>query len=201
MKKTAYCTKCPAYAKIRGVGGGRMYKVNDIVVYRRDVCRVTELKKNDLTGEMYYVLVPYNSTDNSITMQVPVSNKAGHLRDLVTTEQIDELIQNAPGIETLISKPANMKSQYAALMKGDSLEDLICIIKTSFLRNDERLKNHKKLASIDAEYLNKAEKLLYSELSVALNMSYDESKEFFEQEVAKVSKANAKKKKPAAEKN
>lgn len=186
-----------------------MYKINDVVVYRRDVCRVTGKKKSDFTGEMCYILVPFYSTDNSVTMQVPVSNKAGHLRDLATKEEITELIKNAPGIETLESKPANMKSQYATLMKGDSLEDLICIIKTSYLRNDERLKNHKKLASIDSEYLDKAEKLLYSELSIALDMSYDESKEYFEKEVAKVEKrrlaasarAKAKKadeKKPAA---
>lgn len=168
-----------------------MYKINDVVVYRRDVCRVTGKKKSDFTGEMCYVLVPYDNTDNSVTMQVPVSNKAGHLRDLVTKEEISELIKNAPGIETLESKPANMKSQYATLMKGDSLEDLVCIIKTSYLRNDERLKNHKKLASIDAEYLDKAEKLLYSELSIALGKTYEESKKYFEKEVAKVEKRRA----------
>lgn len=191
MKIATYCSPC-VLCYNAGSGGVLVYKVNDVVVYRRDVCRITGKKKSDFNGEMCYVLVPYNSTDNSVTMQVPVSNKAGHLRDLVSKDQIDELIQNAPGIETLESKPANMKSQYATLMKGDSLEDLICIIKTSYLRNDERMKNHKKLASIDAEYLDKAEKLLYSELSVALDMTYDESKEFFEKEVALVEKRNAK---------
>ena len=181
-------------------GGAQMYKIGDVVVYRRDVCRITGKKKSDFTGEMCYVLVPYNNTDDSVTMQVPVSNKAGHLRDLVTEGQIDELIQNAPDIETLESKPANMKSQYASLMKGDSLEDLVCIIKTSYLRNDERMKNHKKLASIDAEYLDKAEKLLYSELSVAMNMSYDESKAFFEKEVARVEERNSKTRKKSSSK-
>ncbi len=169
-----------------------MYNVDDIVVFRRDVCRVKGRKKSDFTGEMCYILVPYNSTDDSVTMQVPVSNKAGHLRDLVTKEQIEELIRNAPAIETLESKPANMKSQYAALMKGDSLEELICIIKTSYLRNDERMRNHKKLASIDAEYLEKAENFLYSELSVALQMSYEESKAYFEKAVSDIRKAGIK---------
>ena len=163
-----------------------MYNINDVVVYRRDVCQVADLRKSDTTGELCYVLVPYGSTDGSMTMQVPVSNKGGHLRDLISREQIDELIVNTPDIETLESKPANMKSQYAALMKGDSLEDLVCIIKTSYLRNDERMKNHKKLASIDAEYLEKAEKLLFSELSIALGMPYEESKAFFEKEVARI---------------
>ncbi len=164
-----------------------MYKINDIVVYRRDVCRVVDIRKSDFSGEECYVLVPYGSTDNSVMMHVPVSNKGGHLRDLVSREQIDDLIRSAPDIETLASKPANMKSQYAALMKGDSIQDLVCIIKTSYLRNNERAKNHKKLASIDAEYLKKAEKLLYTEIGIALNMTFEESKAFFEEEVSRIS--------------
>ena len=177
-----------------------MYKINDVVVYRRDVCRVVGKKKSDFTGEMCYVLVPYDSTDRSVTMQVPVSNKAGHLRDLVTKEEITELIRSASDIETLESKPANMKSQYATLMKGDSLEDLVCIIKTSYLRNDERMKSHKKLASIDAEYLDKAEKLLYSELAITLGKSFEEAKSYFEKEVAKWEKKLAAKAKTASRK-
>ena len=137
-----------------------MYNIDDIVVYRRDVCRVVGKQKSSFTGEMCYVLVPYGAVDNSVTMQVPVSNKGGHLRDVVSKERIDELCHSASCMETLESKPANMKSQYAALMKGDSLDDLVCIIKTSYQRNHERLTNHKKLASIDGEYLAKAEKLL-----------------------------------------
>ncbi|MCR5228874.1 MAG: hypothetical protein K6D03_01985 [Solobacterium sp.] len=165
-----------------------MYKVNDVVVYKRDVCRVTGKKRSDFTGEMCYVLQPYYSTDGSTTMLVPVSNKGGHLRDLITKEGITELCRRAPEVETLESKPANMKSQYAAVMKGDSIEDLVCIIKTSYLRNNERIRNHKKLASIDAEYLKKAEDYLYNELSVAMGMPYDECKKYFEEEVIRLEK-------------
>lgn len=162
-----------------------MYKVNDIVVYRRDVCKVIGKHRSDFTGEMCYILVPYGQQDGSIKMQVPVANKAGHLRDLITREQIQELIREAPYIEKLENKPANMKSQYAALLKGDDIADLIRIIKTSYGRNQARLEQHKKLASIDDEYLQKAEKYLYEEIAAALGMSYEDSKAYFEQEVEK----------------
>ena len=82
-----------------------------------------------------------------------------------------------------------MKSQYANLLKSDSLQDLICIIKTSYLRNKARADQHKKLASIDDEYLHKAEKYLYDELSVALDMTYDQSKAYFNKEVEKASRS------------
>lgn len=163
-----------------------MYKVNDIVVYRRDVCKIVGKHRSDFTGEMCYDLVPYMKQDGSVKMQVPVSNKAGNLRDLITEEEIRELIISAPDIQTLENKPANMKSQYAALLKGNDIADLICIIKTSCGRNKARMEQHKKLASIDDEYLQKAEKYLYEEISVALGKTYEDAKAYFEEEVAKL---------------
>ena len=164
-----------------------MYKVNDIVVYRRDVCKVIGKHRSDFTGEMCYVLVPYDQQDGSVKMQVPVSNKGGHLRDVITKEEVAKLIAEAPDLETLINKPANMKSQYVSLLKGDDIADLIRIIKTSYSRNKARLDANKKIASIDDEYLQKAEKYLYAEIAVAMGMTYDESKKYFEDEVARIS--------------
>ena len=178
-----------------------MYKVNDIVVYRRDVCKIIGKHRSDFTGEMCYEMVPYMVQDGSIKMLVPVSNRGGHLRDLITKEEVDALIKEAAGIKALANKPANMKSQYANLLKGDDINDLICIIKTSYGRNKARMEQHKKLASIDDEYLQKAEKYLYDEISVALGMDYEEAKEYFEKAVDKeVKKQKAAKKRQAAAK-
>ena len=161
------------------------YKKGDIVMYKRDVCRVVRIGESDYTGEKCYILVPTARPDGSIKMQVPVSNKSGHLRDLITRDEIRELIRKTPDVETLVSKPANMKSQYAALMHSDDVLDLDRIIKTSYERNQERIASHKKLASIDDEYLRRAEKYLYNEISASTGMSFDESKEYFESEVKK----------------
>lgn len=163
-----------------------MYKINDVVVYKRDVCRVVGREKSGFTGEKCYILVPYHNTDGSTRMQVPVSNKAGHLRDLITKEQLLELIKETPELELLTNKSANMKSQYANLLKTNEITDLIRIIKTSYERNRIRMEQHKKAASVDDEYLQKAEGYLYNELSVVLGMSFEEAKEYFTEEVSKV---------------
>lgn len=166
-----------------------MYKINDVVMYKRDVCRVVGKEKSGFTGEKCYILVPYHSTDASTRMQVPVSNKAGHLRDLITKEEISELIQQTPDIETLENKPANMKSQYLNLLKTDSVKDLVCIIKTSYERNRARIEANKKVASVDDEYLQKAENYLFNEMSVALDMTFDEAKSYFTEEVNKIQRS------------
>lgn len=165
-----------------------MYKINDVVVYRRDVCKVVGKKRSDFTGEMCYILVPYYQQDGSVKMQVPVSNKAGNLRDLITKKEIDALIKETPDIQSLPNKPANMKSQYATLLKGNDISDLVCIIKTSYGRNKARHDQNKKSASIDDEYLQRAEKFLFDEIAVALNKDYDSAKAYFEKAVEKVKK-------------
>ena len=116
-----------------------------------------------------------------------MSNKAGHLRDLITKEEIENLIQETPNIGMLENKSANMKSQYANLLKTDQIADLVCIIKTSCERNRIRMEQHKKAASVDDEYLRIAEKYLYEELSVSLGMSFEEAKAYFLGEVNKIS--------------
>ena len=35
-----------------------MYKANDYLVYKKDVCKVREVKKNKMNGLDYYILVP-----------------------------------------------------------------------------------------------------------------------------------------------
>lgn len=174
-----------------------MYKINDLVVYRRDVCRVIGKEISDMTGEECYILEPYEKADGSVRMKVPVSNKAGHLRDVLTKEQVKQLMKQVPELETLEDKPANMKSQYVTLLKGDEIADLIRIIKTSFLRNKVRMDSHKKLAAIDGEYLGKAERYLFNELSVALGLPYDKAKDYFEKEVEKYAKKRMEKEKAA----
>lgn len=57
-------------------------------------------------------------------------------------------------------------------------EGLIKIIKTTYIRNKERVDNKRKIGEKDDTYFKKAEKLLYTEFSLALNMTYDETKDY-----------------------
>ena len=63
-------------------------------------------------------------------------------------------------------------------MQNRTHEDLIKIIKTTYLRNKERIDNNKKTTDKDNHYFNQAELYLYNEFSVVLNLTYDETKEY-----------------------
>ena len=154
-----------------------MYKENDYLVYKKDVCKVKEVKKNKINGLDYYVLIPID--DNSLIIDVPTDNRMGWIRDIIKKEDAEKLINRIPQIEPLKNiKDKNIETKYKELLYKGTQEDLIKIIKTTYLRNEERINNNKKRSDKDFNYFNRAEKYLYNELSIALNMSFDKTKNY-----------------------
>ena len=107
-----------------------MYKVNDLLVYKKDVCVVEEIKPKYLRDTDYYVLSPL--TDKSLKLQVPTTSNA--IRDLIKKEKIEEIIQSIPNIEVIKSDAKTLEADYKLLMQNGTHEDLIKIIKTTYLR-------------------------------------------------------------------
>jgi RNA polymerase-interacting CarD/CdnL/TRCF family regulator len=76
-----------------------MFNINDYVVYKKEVCRVKEIKENGLDNSSYYVLIPI--TDESLKIEVPTANRLGYLRNLISKEEIDEIIKKIPTIRII----------------------------------------------------------------------------------------------------
>lgn len=124
----------------------------------------------------YYVLEPIS--DKSLHIDVPINNKAGYIRELISLEEVDELINKIPIIKVIEEEDRKLEIKYRELLDKGSHEDLIKIIKTTYLRNKERIDNRKKISEKDKRYFDLAEHYLYDEISVILNMSYDDTKKF-----------------------
>lgn len=159
-----------------------MYKVGDLLVYKKDVCEILEIKEKYLRDMDYYILAPI--IDKSLKIQIPTNSNA--IRDLIKKEEVNELIKRIPLIEVIKTESKNLENDYKQLMQSGTHEDLIKIIKTTYLRNKERLDNNKKTTDKDNYYFNQAELYLYNEFSVVLNLTYDETKEYILNEVNKL---------------
>ena len=164
-----------------------MYNINDYVVYRKNVCKVKEIKRKD-NDNKYYILVPIN--DESLKIEVPVSNNKSILRELIKKEEIDKLINEIPNINPLKDDDKMLESEYKNLLKSGTHEDLVKIIKTTYLRNKEREDNKKKISDKDKSYFEQAENYLYTELSVVLGMNFDETKKYIEEKVGSIARWN-----------
>lgn len=154
-----------------------MYKKGDYVVYRRDVCIIRDIKESKLKNTTYYVMNPID--DSSLIIDIPIENKMGFLRDVISTDKAKKLIERIPKINPIENiNEKNPDAKYKEMLYTGNYEDLIKIIKTTFLRNESRVNNKKKISEKDNNYFKLAEKYLYNELSVSLNMSVEEVKDY-----------------------
>lgn len=151
-----------------------MFEVGEYLVYRKDVCQVKEILEKE--GIKYYQLVPMS--DDSLKIEIPVENKDNVLRKLISKEEIDLLIKKMPNIELIDCNDRMIELEYRNLLATGNKEDIIKVIKTAYLRNKARLDNKKKISEKDMNYLEKAEKLLYNEFSIVLNLSIDATREY-----------------------
>lgn len=156
-----------------------MFKINDFVVYKRDVCKINNIKDD------FYVLSPIE--DESLTINVPIENKFGSIRSIISKKEVENIINDIPNIKIIENiNDKMMEMEYKKLLQSGEHKDLVTIIKTTYLRNANRLANKKKIGEKDDNYFKMAEKLLYDEFSIALNMSYDEVKEYVVNAVGKL---------------
>lgn len=154
-----------------------MFKEGSYVVYKQNVCKIKEIKHSTLRDKDYYVLVPVS--DESLIIDLPVDNK--NLRNLITREELDNFIKTIKDIKTInVSNDKMLEQEYKLLLKDGTHESLIKIIKTTYLRNKDRVENKRKIGQKDEEYFKKAEHLLYTEFMIILNKSYEETKKYVE---------------------
>lgn len=94
------------------------------------------------------------------------------------------LIARIPEIDVISCNEKLIEAEYKNLLSSGSHEDLIKIIKTTYLRNKKRLDNKKKIGDKDNYYFKKAERYLYNEFSISLNMSFENTKDYITEQVA-----------------
>lgn len=149
-----------------------MKKIGDYVVYKRDVCVVKNVYKNELNDLECYELNPID--DDTLKITIPVDNSK--IRDVISEAEASNLIANIKTIDILSLPDKQLENQYKKLLATDKVEDLIPIIKTTYTNNQKRSDNNKKVSEKSKYYFDLAEKLLYNELSISLNKTVDEIK-------------------------
>ena len=159
-----------------------MNKINDYIIYKREVCKIQDILSKYYKDIDYYLLSPMS--DETLSIKVPINNK--DIRSLITKKEVSGIIKRIPSIEVIDSDTKQLESIYKELLASGKHEDLVKIIKTTYLRNKERIDNNKKTTDKDTYYFNLAESYLYQEFAVVLNLTYDEAKQYVIDKVEKL---------------
>jgi len=158
-----------------------MYKVNDYLMYGKDVCQVKGIELKKYNDKDYYLLIPVN--DDTLKLEVPVDDPQNKMKKLIEKEELKKLINKIPDIETVDVEEKFLESEYKKLLATGNEEDLIKVIKTTYLRNKKRTENNKRKAEVDSVYLKEAEESLFTQISAILDMSLDDAKNYFTKKI------------------
>ncbi|MGF0031818.1 CarD family transcriptional regulator [Bariatricus sp. SGI.154] len=157
-----------------------MFKIGDYVAhYKEGVCEVTSIGKLNMScsdkKKDYYTLKPLY--DAGGTLYTPVDNEKKQIREVISNEEAQMLIADMSNIETIwVPDEKRREMLYKEALMKNQCREWIAIIKTSYLRKMKRMASGKKAINVDDKYLNIAERFLYGELAVALDMPKDEVK-------------------------
>ena len=152
------------------------------------VCRVVDIVGNPIDRldkrRKYYLLEPVFVKGS--TIYTPVDNDKVIMRKIMNKEEAEDLIEHIKLIDTVwIQEEKRREQMYKEAIRTYDCKSLVQIIKTLYLRKQNRLKEGKKVLSSDEQYLRKAEELLYSEMSLALSIPKEQVEEYITQAVDK----------------
>lgn len=159
-----------------------MFQKGDYVICGNNgICCVQDVTTLDISGvdkkRKYYLLKPvFQSTS---TVYVPLDAADKSIRKASSRQEADELIQSIPNIPLIpLADEKALERTYKEYMHEGSCVAWIKLIKTIYLRKEKRILKGCKVTAVDSRYFKLAEDFLYGELSVALNISRDEVRNY-----------------------
>lgn len=156
-----------------------MFKQGDYIMYSNyGACFIDDIMEKTIENEtkLFYIMRPI--CEDKTRIMTPINNKKVKMREIMSlegAENIFNVIMN--GNVNLITDRKQREKAYTKILKEGNPIDLAEIILTLLLEKNEKEETGKNISVADKKYLEQAEKLLYSELSVCLDIEMDQVKE------------------------
>lgn len=160
-----------------------MFEKGEYIIYGNlGVCEVGDITTVNLDGvprdKLFYVLYPYHQEGKKVF--TPVDNQKTVMRKIITKESAQELLQEVPRIETIQAANDKLREeQYKECIRSCECRQLVKVIKTFYKQKQQRMAQGKKMPAMDEKYSRIAEDNLYSELSIPLDISQGDVKNYF----------------------
>lgn len=164
-----------------------MFEIGDYIVCGNNgICTVESISTIDVSGvdphRLYYILRPVYAKTSVV--YIPVDNEKIIMRKVLTRDQVNELIDHIPEIETICEINDKLREErFKECMKHHDCKEWIKVIKTLYLRKQERSEKGQKVTATDARYLKTAEDNLYCEFAMALGIEKNEVEKFIEKRI------------------
>lgn len=152
-----------------------MYNIGDLVIYSsHGVCRIDSICEKTYSGitRTYYVIHPIE--DAGLTISAPVDKEQDIMQKLIDRNEAEEVLQSfqSPGVEW-IEKNHDRTKKYSDIINTGDRKEISRIISTIMRKKHEVESNGKKLGESDRKLLLSTQNILFQELSISLDTTFD----------------------------
>ncbi len=154
-----------------------MFNVGDLIIYSgHGICKVDDICEKSYSGitKNYYVLHPLENS-HQLTISTPVDNESIIMVRLINKDEAEEILFSfqSPGIKW-IEKPNLRFHVYNDIVKTGNRIEIAKVANTLIQKKHELETIGKKLYEQDNKLLIKIQNILFKELAISLNASYEE---------------------------
>ena len=156
-----------------------MFQPGELVVYgTTGVCRVLEIAKPQIRlrerDREYYLLKPLYQDG---VIYSPVDSEKVAIRPVMTRAEAEALIDRIPSVHAEIIKAPTMQAltqHYQSVLSSHDCDGLVELTMSIYAKRKQAEAQNRRLGMVDERYMKQAERLLYGELSAALDIPLEE---------------------------
>ena len=160
-------------------------EIGKYVVYRlSEICRIEGFETKCADGvnqREYCVLSPLNS--RSARYYIPAEAAPDKLRELLTKDEILDLVHQMGASEKWVSNPTMRKQQQNEIMSSGDFRRIAAMLRGIYLEKQRREAQGKRLNSTDERTMKAAEEMINGEFSFVLGIKPEEVPEFISREI------------------
>ncbi|MEH7123834.1 CarD family transcriptional regulator [Bacillus sp. JJ1773] len=153
-----------------------MFNIGDLIIYSaHGICKIDDICEKTVAGitRPYYVLHPMEN-DHQLTISTPVDNDKVVMLELIRKEEANEILESFkdPGVKWI--EHANMRyNDYCEIVNAGDRKEIAKVVNTLMRKKIEYELNEKKLYEQDRKLLNSTQNILFKELAISLNLTFD----------------------------
>ncbi|MEG1863250.1 MAG: CarD family transcriptional regulator [Oscillospiraceae bacterium] len=163
-----------------------MYKIGDHLIYSTTgVCVVDDIRTEKIMGEnkRYYILK--SVFGNGVTVFAPIGTSEDKMKDLLSKEEVEELIDTMPMCDVpWIDNDNIRKETFNEILKGGNHHEIMNLIKALYSNRTEKLQSGRKFLAVDEKVMKEAERIIYEEFAFVLDINPNEVLAYIDDKIA-----------------
>jgi CarD family transcriptional regulator len=153
-----------------------MLNIGDLVIYSgHGICKVDDICDQTYSGntKTYYVLHPLENS-HELTISIPVDNPKVNMSRIIQSDEAREILESfqSPGADW-IENNHNRVQIYNDIVRKGNRKEIARVVHTLIRRKQQSELHDKKFGEQDKRLLFSIQNILFNELAISLNTTYD----------------------------